>query len=215
MTIAGMPTFFLNDLARMRIEVISFFLFIFFLSSWGVKSLWNRLRTDFPKMPQLTYRKALALVTLWGLMFILVLTMISGARELMTPGAWEKKGATYQLKQQEEQAIKEDQALANERQKKLEELRILLLAYAQAHDGNYPKAGDSVPIPASQWIVPGQIELKYHYQSGLKVNNQQTPLAWEPDAFDDPRWVLMSNGDLAQWDSVKITEWLEENGVKQ
>jgi hypothetical protein len=30
-------------------------------------------------------------------LFLLVLTMISGARELMTPGAWEKKGFTYQL----------------------------------------------------------------------------------------------------------------------
>jgi len=27
-----------------------------------------------------------------------VLTMISGARELMTPGAWEKDGAIYRLK---------------------------------------------------------------------------------------------------------------------
>jgi hypothetical protein len=27
-----------------------------------------------------------------------VLLMISGTRELMTPGAWEKRGTTYQLK---------------------------------------------------------------------------------------------------------------------
>jgi hypothetical protein len=37
-------------------------------------------------------------VTLWGLLFLLILTMISGARELMTPGAWEKHGSTYELK---------------------------------------------------------------------------------------------------------------------
>jgi hypothetical protein len=37
-------------------------------------------------------------VTLWGLLFLLILTMISGARELMTPGAWEKHGSTYRLK---------------------------------------------------------------------------------------------------------------------
>ena len=29
-----------------------------------------------------------------------VLAMISGARELMTPGAWEKHGATYRLKEE-------------------------------------------------------------------------------------------------------------------
>ncbi len=34
---------------------------------------------------------------IWGLLFVLVLTMISGARELMTPGAWEKEGFTYVL----------------------------------------------------------------------------------------------------------------------
>ena len=27
----------------------------------------------------------------------IVLTMISGARELMTPGAWERNGVTYRL----------------------------------------------------------------------------------------------------------------------
>lgn len=39
----------------------------------------------------------MGLVVLWGLLFIVVLAMISGARELMTPGAWEKQGATYRL----------------------------------------------------------------------------------------------------------------------
>ena len=63
-----------------------------------VKLLWNYLAKDFSKLPPMTYRKALAAVTLWGLLFLLVLTMISGARELMTPGAWEKQGATYKLK---------------------------------------------------------------------------------------------------------------------
>ncbi len=39
------------------------------------------------------------MVVLWGLLFTVVLAMISGARELMTPGAWEKQGATYRLKE--------------------------------------------------------------------------------------------------------------------
>jgi hypothetical protein len=60
--------------------------------------IWNALRTDFPRLPRLSYFKGLGLVFLWGLLFLLVLTMISGARELMTPGAWEKKGLLYELK---------------------------------------------------------------------------------------------------------------------
>jgi hypothetical protein len=47
----------------------------------------------------MTYARALAAVALWGFVFVIVLTMISGARELLTPGAWEKQGATYKLKE--------------------------------------------------------------------------------------------------------------------
>lgn len=95
---AGMPTFDLTDLARARLDTISFFIILVLLLALCVKGLWNYLARDFSKMPRMTYPKALAAVTLWGLVFLIVLSMISGARELMTPGAWEKQGATYRLK---------------------------------------------------------------------------------------------------------------------
>lgn len=96
---AGMPSVYgvLTEVARARIENLSFFLAGFFLSALGVKWLWNVLQKDFTRLPRLTYGKALALVTLWGLLFVLILTMISGARELMTPGAWKRDGVTYRL----------------------------------------------------------------------------------------------------------------------
>lgn len=93
----------LSDLAEMRFQSISFFLLVLLVSAWGIKLLWNGLRRDFPRLPWLSYKRALALVTLWGFLFVLVLTMISGARELMTPGAWEKDGLTYKLKSAPEQ----------------------------------------------------------------------------------------------------------------
>lgn len=96
---AGMPSFDLTEIARTRLDTISFFLALLFLLSLLVKLLWNYLGRDFQKLPRMTYPRALAAVTLWGLLFLLVLTMISGARELMTPGAWEKQGATYKLKE--------------------------------------------------------------------------------------------------------------------
>jgi uncharacterized membrane protein len=95
--IAGMPSISLTDIARMRLENLSFFLAGFLLSAWFLKLLWNYVARDFTALPRLSYRRALAVAALWGLLFILVLTMISGARELMTPGAWEKTGATYKL----------------------------------------------------------------------------------------------------------------------
>jgi len=96
---AGMPApIVLTDIARMRFETISFFLLILLVCAGLIQLLWNGLRAGFARLPRLTFLRALALVLLWGLLFIIVLTMISGARELMTPGAWEKDGATYRLK---------------------------------------------------------------------------------------------------------------------
>ena len=96
--LAGMPMGGLSDVSSMRLSSISFFLVAFLVLTILVKVAWNFLAKDFEKLPRLTFGKALGLVFLWGLLFNLVLVMISGARELMTPGAWEKNGATYQLK---------------------------------------------------------------------------------------------------------------------
>src|SRR5437764_12710923 len=79
---AGMPVVTLTDASRLRVQTISFFLLGFFLSSWLIQLLWNGLHKDFARLPRLSYGKALGLVALWGLLFVLVLTMISGAREL-------------------------------------------------------------------------------------------------------------------------------------
>ena len=95
--LAGMPMIDLTDVAHLRLRTISFFLLVLLLSAAGIQRIWNALREDFPSLPLISYRRALGLVTLWGLVFLLVLTMISGARELMTPGAWKKEGATYRL----------------------------------------------------------------------------------------------------------------------
>ena len=97
---AGMPApVTLTDIGRMRLQTISFFLLVLVLSAALIQWLWNGLRPTFPRLPRLNFPRALGLVVLWGLLFIVVLAMISGARELMTPGAWEKHGATYRLKE--------------------------------------------------------------------------------------------------------------------
>jgi hypothetical protein len=103
---AGMPTplpidvpriLRVNDTALERLQVISFFLVTFLVCSAIVMLLWNYVQRDFPRLPRLSFGKAAAGVFLWGMLFIVVLTMISGARELMTPGAWKKEGVTYRL----------------------------------------------------------------------------------------------------------------------
>lgn len=98
---AGMPSvrYTISEASQLRVETLSFFLAGFFASALGIKWLWNVLARDFTILPRITYGKALALVTMWGLLFVVVLTMISGARELMTPGAWERNGVTFKLTQ--------------------------------------------------------------------------------------------------------------------
>ena len=122
---AGMPraTTVLNELPRMRLQTISFFLAGFCLSSLAIQLLWNYLRKDFSFLPRLSYFRAVGLVGLWGLLFILVLTMISGARELMTPGAWEPSGVTYRLAHKADPAPPDD-AIENDRNRHLERLQV-------------------------------------------------------------------------------------------
>jgi hypothetical protein len=97
--LAGMPAPELTEIAKLRFQTLSFFLMILLASAGLIQLIWNlALRPTLPRLPRLGYWRALSLVVLWGLLFVIVLTMISGARELMTPGAWEHNGATYRLK---------------------------------------------------------------------------------------------------------------------
>ena len=105
---AGMPAPLPDDIETVlrfreepvqRLQVISFFLLGLLLSALFVKWIWNSLRREFPRLPRISFGKSLLLTIAWGLLFCIVLVMISGARELMTPGAWKKTGATYQLKE--------------------------------------------------------------------------------------------------------------------
>lgn len=106
--LAGMPSILpdswefetsLNQVILQRLDAISFFVAVFLFSTWGVQGLWNYLARDWQALPRITFARAFSLVLLMGMLFAVVLTMISGARELMTPGAWEKVGWTYKLSQ--------------------------------------------------------------------------------------------------------------------
>jgi hypothetical protein len=94
---AGMPTPVLTDWAQIRFETISFFVAVILVGAAVICWLWNSLAKDFTALPRLRYRRALAMVVLLGLFLALVLTMIAGARELLTPGAWQKQGLVYKV----------------------------------------------------------------------------------------------------------------------
>jgi hypothetical protein len=190
-----MPTISLSDLARMRIQGISFFLAGLLASAGLIQWIWNGLRKDFALLPRLTYGKALGVVVLWGLLFVLVLTMISGARELMTPGAWEKQGLTYRLAQPPEPPS-DDGRLEQARKEKLEALRWALWEYARSHANAFPPDRSVSEIPAETWKSPDPSGLRYVYVAGLHAGQGASPLAYEPELFSPPRFVLLSNGEI-------------------
>jgi hypothetical protein len=204
---AGMPSVLLSDMARMRLQTISFFLLVLLLCAWAVQGIWNALRGDFPRLPRLSYRRALGLVALWGLLFLLVLTMISGARELMTPGVWKKQGLTYRLAD-EPPSHSPEETLEKARRAKLEDLRRVLLQYAQSHGGRYP-SDDRVPeISAEMWQVPDPSGMRYLYVGGQEADRGDQPLAYEPGLFGGERLVLRTDGVIAPMSLAAIRQAL-------
>ncbi len=124
----SMPT--LTDIAQARLEVISFFLFAYFVLAWVYQRLWNSLASDLSQMPRLSYRGAVSALAVCGLFVYVVLTMISGARELLTPGAWARVGVMYEIREPERDP---KPWLDSARRESLERVRTALWKYAEEH----------------------------------------------------------------------------------
>lgn len=178
----------------MRLQSMSFFLFGFILCSLAVMLLWNFLRRDFPMLPRLSFARAAAAVFLWGLLFILVLTMIGGARELMTPGAWKQNGITYQLRNDETPPAPTNRETL--RRQHLERLRIALWQFAATHQGHFPNADEVAAIDTELWQVPGTGGMRYVYVPNLTAGQVAEVLASEPELEPGKRLVLKTNGDI-------------------
>jgi hypothetical protein len=209
-TFAGMPMVLLSDLARMRFQTISFFLLVLLGCSWIIQIIWNALHRDFPGIPRLDFKRAVGLVIIWGLLFVLVLTMISGARELMTPGAWKKEGFTYALAGEPEdhdrtaegKSLVESNGTAElsdsdaSRREALDRLRIVLWKYALAHESHFPSSTSVPEIPEKAWQIADPSGLHFVYRPGLKADEAALPLAYEPGLFGAERWSLLTDGTL-------------------
>jgi hypothetical protein len=203
-----MPSVTLSDAARPRVQTISFFLLGFLLSAWWIQLLWNYLRKDFAFLPRLGYGKALGLVSLWGLLFVLVLTMISGARELLTPGAWIKQGATYRLAEPAPPAEAEE--ADRYRRWKLEQLRNALWDYAGKHGEQFPPADSTSGVASERWHSPDPSGLRYVYVPGGTADRAARPLAFEPEVYGAERWVLFTNGEIRRMAYEQIVVALPE-----
>lgn len=202
---AGMPSIDFTDLGAMRVQAISFFALGLLLSAAFVQAIWNWLRKDFPRLPMLSFRRACAIVALWGLLFVIVLTMISGARELMTPGAWVKNGATYKLASEATDGDIEATASAAEvhkqkqlegRREKLNELGRALRQYATKHEGRYPDSIETSGLGENLWRLPGGIQMQYKYVPGGTTTAKLFLVAYEPNVFDGQSFGLFADGRI-------------------
>src|SRR5262245_31631514 len=182
----------LNETPRMRLQAVSFFLVGLFACAFAVRGLWNYVQRDFPRLPRLTFGKALAGVVLWGLALVIVLAMIAGARELMTPGAWQKQGFTYKLAA----GAVPDAVPAEARRQHIEQLRPALLQFAATHAGRFPSRDEMSAIPAELWEVPDAGGLRYRYVPGLSADTEMALLACEPELDAGGRLALMTNGTI-------------------
>ena len=210
---AGMPSITLTDVAQLRVESISFFLVLFFFSALIVKLLWNYLRRDFSKLPYLSYGRSVGIVTVWGLAFVLVLTMISGARELLTPGAWQRDGLTHKLVTSPEANI-ESIPTDSERRAKLQSLFFALQLYAKDHEGKFPIKSEELP-QREVWQLPGErIRTNYRYVAPQGTLQVTAPLAFEPEVFGNTRFVLFGDGRILKLESDELERLLMEEKKK-
>lgn len=201
--LAGMPSPYLiwTELGRRRWEEVSFFLVGFLVMAAIVRWLWNVLRHDFPSLPVLSYRGCISLLLLWGLLMAVVLAMVSGARELMTPGAWVPKGVTYKLSDdQTRQSLTHvvDEVRDQRRRQKLDNLRFALWQFASAHDGRFPSAEEAETLVPELWLVDGTSPLRFVYVPGKSLHQTNEILVYEPELFDDDQYVILTNGAITK-----------------
>lgn len=213
--LAGMPSFDLTEVGRMRFSALSFFLVGFLASAWGIQRLWNVLQRDFPRLPELTFKAATGIVFLWGLLFVIVLTMISGARELMTPGAWEKQGATYRLagKAVAPAEAPPGEALSLQRQQQLLKLHTALLGHAARREGRYPSDEELAGIDREVWNLPQRLGTRYLYVPGRSIEGVSAVLAYEPLVYDDSQLVLWTDGRTQSMSIAELERALQAGRV--
>jgi hypothetical protein len=188
----------LTDLGQQRLEVISFFLLVLIGCAWLVQRVWNSMRKEFPILPRLSFARAVGVIVLWGLLFVLVLTMISGARELMTPGAWEKVGLTYRL-------VPENPPIAAQitaRVESIESLRKRLQSWESGRD----KADGPAALPDIWLRVDGVEGGRYIYVPAKPIirddrhgfDSDTRIWAYESESVGSERLVLLRDGET-QW----------------
>lgn len=192
---AGMPSPELTDIARLRLNSLSVFFVGWLLCAWLVQKVWNGQRNMFPSLPHMSFKRACGFLIAWGFAALLVLTMISGARELLTPGAWEKVGLTYRLKTPPsvQPAVSND---SDKRRQKLEKLRAALWAHAASHEGKLPDSSADPEIAPEFWTADDASGTLFICVPGKRAHVGAAIAVIEPRLYTDGQLVLLTSGEI-------------------
>lgn len=203
--LAGMPSPVLvfTELGKRRAEELSFFVFAFLVCGFLVKLLWNYVAAGVAWAPQLTYGKALGALSLWGLVMVVVLSLVSGTRELMTPAAWEPNGTTHRLAKPKEESLVASQR--EERKSQIEKVRFALWDFAAKHQGQLPTMEQWNELPAETRACEPSGTIQYRYEPGATLGSETKVIVFEPRWYDD-QYVLYGDGSIALQTKVAPAE---------
>jgi len=204
---AGMTMPAFSEIAQSRLQVLSFFLILYLLTALVYRWAWNSLARDFPKLPRIPFTGALAALAVCGLFIYVVLTMISGARELMTPGAWARTGVGYKLREPEKDP---KPWLDASRRASLEKVRAFLWRYAAQHSGAFPEWREQPDIPPGEWKSIDPDGLPLVYLPGLKPDIGKDVLVYEPGTFGRTRFVLLTSGEIVSMEEEEVTRRVQK-----
>ena len=167
------------------------------ISTLVIKGLWNTVARDINFLPILKFKHALALSCLIGLGTLLILTMIAGIREILTPEAWKRQGSSYQLN---------SPAMESDRRRAIEHLRSALMDYADKHEGIFPRHDFTREIPERIWETIDPKGSRFRYVGELTSKGPLSLLAFEPNHFGDHRFAVLTDGSIRKF----LTSELEQ-----
>jgi hypothetical protein len=133
---------------------------------------------------------------------LLILVMIAGARELLTPGAWYRQGSHYRPN---------DAASRDFRQQSIEGLRAVLMQYAHERNGQFPPHDFIPEIPSKMWEAPDSAGTRYIYFAGLSLTQSNKLLVCEPPNFGDERLALFSDGRIQMLKTDEIHRLMQDS----
>lgn len=199
---AGMPmpmAVFLSEYGTDRLIGISTtFFVILVLVAIPVMYAWNAFFAEIDgeskHFKRIGYVKSLGITFLGVCLFTLILVMVAGSRELLSPGAWVPDGmlskTVYSVEGEKiakDFDIDEDEMIDQVRRKAMIRLRDALRRFAEEHDGRLPGTMDE-PGFEELWQIPFAAGVSYEYYP--EETGAELPLVREPSVLPNAKFSI-------------------------